>query len=94
MAVSMLSTRYELSENWLGMHKIYVPDETQNMKATILGAIFHLKKQKVGKILENIRTQLQTAEAEADQEILMNQYLHMKKVEKSISDFLGSVILK
>lgn len=94
MAVSMLSTRYELSENWLGMHKIYVPDETQNMKATILGAIFHLKKQKVGKILESIRKQLQTAETEADQEILMSQYLHMKKVEKSISDFLGSVILK
>ncbi len=94
MAVSMLSSRYMLSENWYEMHKIYVPDEQMNMKATILGAIFHLKKQKVGKILEGIRKQLQTTGEEADQEILMSQYIHMKKVEKSISDFLGSVILK
>ena len=94
MAVSQLSSRYTLSDNWMEMHKIYVPDEQVNMKATILGAIFHLKKQKVGKILENIRKQLQTSAEAADQEILMSQYLHMKKVEKSISDFLGSVIIK
>ena len=65
------------------------------MKATILGAIFHLKKQKVGKILEGLRSELQkTSNVEADQEILLNQYMHMKKVEKTISDYLGSVILK
>jgi DNA primase len=94
IAVSMLSTRYILSDNWYDKHKIYVPDEQINMKATILGAIFHLKKQKVGKILEGIRNQLQTTEVAEDQEILMSQYMHMKKVEKSISDYLGSVILK
>jgi DNA primase len=76
------------------MHRILVPDEQVNMKATILGAIFHLKKNKVGKILEGLRTELQNAHGEADQEILLNQYMHMKKVEKTISDYLGSVILK
>ena len=64
------------------------------MKATILGAIFHLKKQKVGKILDRLRSELQATESENDQEILLNQYVHMKKVEKHISDYLGSVILK
>jgi DNA primase len=64
------------------------------MKATILGAIFHLKKQKVGKMLENLRNELQNTTGEADQEILLNQYMRMKKVEKTISDYLGSVILK
>ena len=76
------------------MHRILVHDEQANMKGTILGAIFHLKKQKVGKILESLRKELQTTSGEADQEILMTQYMHMKKVEKTISDFLGSVILK
>jgi DNA primase len=76
------------------MHKILVPDEQVNMKATILGAIFHLKKQKVGKILDGLRTELQKTEGEADTEILLTQYMQMKKVEKSISDYLGSVILK
>jgi DNA primase len=94
LVVTLLATKYTLSENWYEMHKILVPDEQVNMKATILGAIFHLKKQKVGKILEGLRAELQTTTGEADQEILLNQYMHMKKVEKTISDYLGSVILK
>ncbi|HWD90700.1 MAG TPA: DNA primase [Mucilaginibacter sp.] len=94
LTVTLLATKYTLSENWYEMHKILVPDEQVNMKSTILGAIFHLKKQKVGKILDGLRTELQKAEGDADTELLLTQYMHMKKVEKSISDYLGSVILK
>ncbi|MCC8411126.1 DNA primase [Mucilaginibacter sp. UR6-1] len=94
LTVTMLATRYTLSENWYEMHKITVPDEQVNMKATILGAIFHLKKHKVAQILENLRKELQNTPSEQDQEILLNQYMRMKKVEKHISDYLGSVILK
>lgn len=94
LTVTLIATKYTLSENWYEMHKILVPDEQVNMKATILGAIFHLKKQKVGKILETLRSELQKTPGEADQEILLNQYMHMKRVEKTISDYLGSVILK
>ncbi|MGZ3767699.1 MAG: DNA primase [Mucilaginibacter sp.] len=94
ISVTLLATKYTLSDNWYEMHKIMVPDEQVNMKATILGAIFHLKKQKVGKILDNLRAELQKTEDEADTEILLTQYMQMKKVEKSISDYLGSVIIK
>jgi len=94
LVVTLIATKYTLSDNWYEMHKILVPDEQANMKATILGAIFHLKKQKVGKMLENLRAELQNTPGEADQEILLNQYMRMKKVEKTISDYLGSVILK
>ncbi len=94
LTVTQIATKYTLSENWYEMHKILVPDEQANMKATILGAIFHLKKHKIGKILEGLRKELQTTSVEADQEILLNQYMHMKRVEKTISDYLGSVILK
>ena len=94
MVVTLITTKYSLSENWYEMHKIMVPDEQANMKATILGAIFHLKMHKVGKMLETLRNELQKTESEADQEILLNQYMRMKKVEKTISDYLGSVILK
>uniref|UniRef100_UPI0025E3C75D DNA primase n=1 Tax=uncultured Mucilaginibacter sp. TaxID=797541 RepID=UPI0025E3C75D len=94
LTVTLIATKYTLSENWYEMHKILVPDEQVNMRATILGAIFHLKKQKVGKILEGLRNELQKTSGEEDQEILLNQYMHMKKVEKTISDYLGSVILK
>jgi DNA primase len=94
LTVNLISTKYTLSENWYEMHRILVNDEQVNMKATILGAIFHLKQNKVGKILQNLRKELQKTDVEADQEILLSQYMHMKKVEKTISDYLGSVILK
>ncbi|GAA4325236.1 DNA primase [Mucilaginibacter gynuensis] len=94
LTVTSLATKYILSENWYEMHRIGVNDEQSNMKATILGAIFHLKKHKVGKILENLRNELQVTQNEHDQEILLNQYVRMKKVEKHISDYLGSVIIK
>jgi DNA primase len=94
LSVTLLATKYTLSENWYEMHRILVPDEQVNMKATILGAIFHLKKQKVGKILDGLRIELQKVDGEADTEILLTQYMQMKKVEKSISDYLGSVIIK
>ena len=94
LTVTLIATKYTLSDNWYEMHRITVPDETANMKATILSAIFHLKMHKVGKLLENLRKELQTAQTAEEEDILMSQYMRMKKVEKSISDYLGSVILK
>ncbi|WP_295770839.1 DNA primase [uncultured Mucilaginibacter sp.] len=94
LAVDMLSTKYTLSENWYNMHRIFVHGEELNMKATILGAIFHLKKQKVSKILEKLRSDLQNAQDPVDQDAIMGQYMQMKKIEKHISDYLGSVIIK
>jgi DNA primase len=64
------------------------------MRATILGGIFHLKKRKVDRILKNIRQEIQQETEEDNQIILMQRYLRVKEVEKGISSFLGSVILK
>ncbi|QJD95765.1 DNA primase [Mucilaginibacter robiniae] len=94
LAVDMLATKYVLSENWYNMHRIMVHDEQGNMKATILGAIFHLKKQKVSQILEKLQADLQNAQNATDQDMIMMQYQQMKKIEKHISDYLGSVILR
>jgi DNA primase len=94
LTVDMLATKYMLSDNWLEMHKILTPNETDNMRAAILGAIFHLKKQKVGKILSKLLVDLQNTTDANDQDILMSQYVFMKKVEKKITDFFGTVISK
>jgi DNA primase len=92
IAITLLLSQYALSHNWYDMHKIFTSDETHNMKATILTAVFHLKKQKVGAILKNIQKQLQETKIPEDEEILLAQFLHMKKVQKSIADYLGIVI--
>ncbi|SDN12276.1 DNA primase [Daejeonella rubra] len=94
LAISMVSSPYILSENWYAKRKIYVRNESENLRSTILGGIFHLKKRKVDRILKKIRDDIQ-AETDIDnQNILMRHYLQVKEVEKGISIFLGSVIVK
>jgi len=94
LAISMVSSPYILSENWYAKRKIYVRNESENLRATILGGIFHLKKRKVDHILKKIRTDIQLETDADNQAILMRHYLQVKEVEKGISMFLGSVIIK
>lgn len=92
VVITLLLSQYTLSPNWYDMHQISTSDETKNMKGTILTAIFHLKKQKVGAILKDIQKKLQQTTSADDEEILLSQFLHMKKVQKTIADYLGIVI--
>ena len=94
LAISMVSSPYILSENWYAKRKIYVRNESENLRLTILGGIFHLKKRKVDRILKNIRDEIQAENDQDNQAILMRRYLQVKEVEKGISIFLGSVIVK
>jgi len=94
LAITLSTSPYTLSENWYNKHQIYVRDETVNLKATILGGIFHLKKRKVDRMLLNLLQEIKTEDDATNQEILMQRYTFIKGVEKEISKFLGSVILK
>ncbi|WP_412467185.1 DNA primase [Pedobacter sp. KLB.chiD] len=94
LAITLSTSEYALSENWLNKHLIYVKDESMNLKATILGGIFHLKKRKVEKILMNLLKEIKEEKNEDNQMILMQRYGVIKGVEREISKFLGSVIVK
>jgi DNA primase len=94
LAISMVSSPYILSDNWYAKRKIYVRNESTNLRLTILGGIFHLKKRKVDRILKKIRDDIQAETDSDNQTILMRHYMQVKEVEKGISNFLGSVILK
>ena len=94
LAITLSTSPYTLSENWYNKHQIYVRDETVNLKATILGGLFHLKKRKVDRILLNLLHEIKVEDDAVNQEILMQRYAFIKNVEKEISKFLGSVILK
>ena len=94
LAISLLSTPYMLSANWYDMHHINVPDEKVNLKSTIMGAIFHLKKKKIAKMVLNKQNELQQQNTAEKEDQLMKEYLQLKEVEKYISHYLGSVIIR
>lgn len=94
LAITLSTSPYSLSENWYNKHNIYVRDESINLKATILGGLYHLKKGKVARMLMGIAKELKTETDPVNQEILMQRFIFIKGVEKEISKFLGTVILK
>jgi DNA primase len=94
LAITLSTSPYSLSENWYNKHQIYVRDETVNLKATILGGLFHLKKRKVDRILLGLLQEIKVEADAVNQEILMQRYAYIKNVEREISKFLGSVVLK
>jgi DNA primase len=94
LAITLSTSPYSLSENWYNKHQIYVRDETVNLKATILGGLFHLKKRKVDRILLGLLQEIKVEADPVNQEILMQRYAYIKNVEREISKFLGSVVLK
>lgn len=94
LAITLSTSPYSLSENWYNKHNIYVRDESINLKATILGGLYHLKKGKVARMLMDITKELKTEIDPVNQEILMQRFIFIKGVEKEISKFLGTVILK
>ncbi|MDN3585491.1 DNA primase [Pedobacter aquatilis] len=94
LAITLSTSPYALSENWLNKHLIYVKDESMNLKATILGGIFHLKKRKVDRILTSLLQEIKDETDGDNQMILMQRYGVIKNVEREISKFLGSVIVK
>jgi DNA primase len=94
LAVSMFSSPYHLSENWYLMHNITVPEETERLKGTVMGAIFHLKKKKISTMITAKQITIKEEKDEDNVMILMKEYLELKEVEKYISNYLGSVIIK
>ena len=93
-AISLVTSPYHLSENWAVERKIYVKMEHENLRSTIHGGIFHLKKHKVELILKDLLQQLQSEKDAVSQEALQKKYLQVKEVEKGIANYLGSVIVK
>lgn len=94
LAITLSTSPYALSENWENKHNIYVRDETVNLKSTVFGGLYHLKKSKIGKMLAEITRELEKEADPVNQEILMQRYMLIKGVERDISKYLGTVILK
>lgn len=94
LAIDLSSSPHILSENWENKHNIYVKDESVNLKATILGGLFHLKKTKIAGILTDIANEIKTEADPVNVEILLQRFIAMKGVEKEISKHLGITILK
>lgn len=93
LAISLLSNPYNLSPNWNDeKRQIYVKQETDNLKDTVLRAIFRMKRRKIDERIQQVREEMKS-ESNADNiSILLHKYQKLKEVEKETLEFLGTVI--
>jgi len=95
MAISLLASPYSLSPNWNDeKRKIYVAQETDNLKNAVLGPLYRIKKRKVEQSMQAIRDELKGTQEPENVDILMSKYQKLKQMERDLTHFLGTVIVK
>jgi DNA primase len=89
-----LSEKHQTSENWSKMHQIWVPTETDKLHDMAYTNILRLKKAHNELRMATLKKKLaQTHEPEA-QNVILNEFLEAKLLEKEIAKLLGTVIGK
>ena len=94
LAISLLSSRYMLSENWFKMHNIPIPTEEEILENMVFNGIYHLKLRKVQGLMNSTKNEMKKNNTVEDEIILQNHYIRLKKLEIELSKLLGAVIVK
>lgn len=91
-AGELISEKYELSEHW-GERGIFVPKKDDNLRKSVLEAIYHLKKKCIMKMIVDKDLEIKTAfETNGDFEQLMEDKKFLIDLGKEINGFFGTVI--
>jgi DNA primase len=93
IAIDVLTSKYEVSENWKN-HGIFVKTEESQIKMAVFNTVFAFKACKVEFLLDEIETQLKSEKDEDEQIRLMTDYQHLKGVQRQLAEKLGRIILK
>ena len=94
MSVDMISSPYQLSENWEKAHQIFVPLEESILKQSVLSALYTLKLKKVMKMIRDTQEKMKTAVSNEELDDLLNHNKRLKSVENNLAKLKGIVILK
>lgn len=92
--VDLISEKYELSENWASRYQIYVPTEEENLKNLALTNVLRLKLRVMRKLIHDNMEKLKTAETEDEQNHYQALHQELKKLEMSLAQALGIVVIR
>ncbi len=92
VAINLISTPYELSENW-ETNNIYVKGEKDQLKLMTKTTLLALKEKYISKQLKKIETMLKDSNDEQETILLMESYKEMKEIHKQINQILERQIL-
>jgi len=94
LAVSIMDLHYDLSPNWSEVYegKIANPDELY--KEDVLSTMRYLKLRKIKRLMEENQQDLGKPHTDEELMVLLQTHKHLKEIERSLLQDLGTVIVK
>ncbi len=93
IAISLISTPYELSEGW-SKNLILVKLETEILKEAVLSAVLAFKAKKVDQMITRIQQDLKVVSDEEEIMALLREQLRLKNISRKINARLGRIITR
>ncbi|MDZ4205370.1 MAG: hypothetical protein U1C46_11215, partial [Bacteroidales bacterium] len=91
LAIELMSTAYELSENWKE-NKIYINGEVQKLREAVTSSLLALKAKKINKLLLAVQQSLKNEKDDTEVLVLMQKHKTLKKLLIQINKQLGRII--
>jgi DNA primase len=92
MAIDLIASRLEVSDNWQNMMKIHIPDETDQLQNSIIRASLSLKAKKIREMLNELEQSIKECSSEEELLILMKQQMKYKEISNTINTKLSRII--
>ena len=94
LVVAIMDFPYEISPNWKEHYegKIFSRDELY--KEEVLSTLNYLKLRKIKRLMELNQKDLEKSKSPEEQHMFIQTHQHLKKMEKELLEYLGTVIVK
>jgi len=93
IAISILSNKYDISENWL-KHSITVTKEEEQIKMAAVNTVFAFKLSKLNQLIEKLQNELKDCTNDDDMMIMVADLSRFQQVKKQLAAQLGRIILR
>ncbi|MCZ4407871.1 DNA primase [Cryomorphaceae bacterium 1068] len=90
---AMISSPYELSENWADKHRIYTDSEEKDLRRTVFDPLMRLKLSKIKTLMREVEQAIKSAESEEELNLHLQEKIKLDQMKIQLSDFFGSTII-
>lgn len=93
VVANLISSPYELSDNWATQHRIFTESEDEDLKKLALDPLMRIKLRKVMQMIKDLEVQIKACDQEEELLLLLGEKIRLNKVKSHLSNFFGSAIL-
>jgi DNA primase len=95
--IDLLTSPYELSENWELVARIEVVTESRNLKDAIVHSVLSFKAKKIEQLISESQLEIKKAQDEENYEeipLLLNKQKDLKTISRDINRQLGRIVTR